>query len=58
MIAAAQADAHRARLTRYEEVEQTLGEADVSEGFRLALQVGLMHEREFVAFWEALAEAT
>jgi PadR family transcriptional regulator, regulatory protein AphA len=58
MIAAAQVDAHRAQLARYEQLDQTLGDADVSEGLRLALQVGLMHEREFVAFWEALAEAT
>jgi PadR family transcriptional regulator AphA len=58
MIAAAQADAHRARLARYEELSLALRDADVSEGMRLSLQVGLMHEREFVAFWEGLDEAT
>jgi PadR family transcriptional regulator AphA len=58
MIATAQLAAHRAQLARYEELNQTLRDSDVSEGMRLALQVGLMHEREFVAFWEALDEAT
>jgi DNA-binding PadR family transcriptional regulator len=58
MIAAGQVDAHRARLARYEELSRALRDADVSEGMRLSLRVGLMHEREFVAFWEELDGAT
>ncbi len=58
MIAADQLEAHRARLARYEQLSEALAQAEVSEGMRLALRVGLMHEREFVAFWKSLAEPT
>ena len=32
------------------------GESRVSRGFRLAVQAGLGHEREWVRFWELLAQ--
>lgn len=57
MIATDQLQAHRDRLARYEELSGALEGAEASEGMRLALRVGLMHEHEFVAFWESLARS-
>jgi DNA-binding PadR family transcriptional regulator len=48
----AQADAHRARLAEYEQ----LAELEMPRGPRLALEAGLRHTREWIRFWEELAE--
>ena len=50
-LAAAQAQAHAARLATYEELHAT---APMPEGARLALEAGIAHEREWVRFWSSL----
>ena len=50
-LAAEQVDAHRRRLSEYEELLADL--ADAPEGWRLALELGIGHEREFIRFWSA-----
>lgn len=53
-VAAAQRDAHRAKLGEYER----LAEHDDGEGPRgpwVALRAGIAHEREWVRFWSELA---
>jgi PadR family transcriptional regulator AphA len=52
-LAAAQLEAHRRQLLAYEELKAGLSEAP--EGWRLALDVGIGHEREFIRFWSDLA---
>jgi hypothetical protein len=46
-------DAHRGRLAEYEAL--LAGLEDAPEGWRLALQLGIGHEREFIRFWSSLA---
>jgi DNA-binding PadR family transcriptional regulator len=53
-LAAEQVEAHRGRLAEYEELFAAL-EQGAPEGWRLALQLGIGHEREFIRFWSALA---
>jgi PadR family transcriptional regulator, regulatory protein AphA len=55
-IAAEQAAAHRAKLREYEELEQAL-RTGPDTGPLLALRAGIGHEREWVRYWTALAEA-
>lgn len=55
MIAAGQLEAHRAKLAEYRELRESLADAELPEGMRLALRVGIMHEDEFVKFWSEIA---
>jgi PadR family transcriptional regulator AphA len=52
-MAAAQLPAHRERLARYEEI-RTLDDRTGPRGPFLALDAGIRHEREWIAFWEEL----
>jgi PadR family transcriptional regulator AphA len=52
-LAAAQLDAHRRQLRVYEGLKAEL--SDAPDGWRLALDVGIGHEREFIRFWSRLA---
>jgi PadR family transcriptional regulator, regulatory protein AphA len=54
-LAAAQLDAHRERLANYEQLIEAV--ASGPPGFRLALEVGIGHEREFIRFWSKLLPA-
>ena len=51
-LARVQADVHRRRLEQYEQ----LAAGEMAAGARRALDAGLRHEREWVGFWEELAE--
>jgi PadR family transcriptional regulator, regulatory protein AphA len=58
-LAAAQLEAHRAKLAEYEAIAAEAGPADAATGPRRTLDAGLRHERAWVAFWQAIArEAT
>ncbi|MFI4985588.1 MAG: PadR family transcriptional regulator [Solirubrobacterales bacterium] len=48
-LAAAQLEAHRDQLKAYEELQANA--ADSPPGWRLALEAGIGHEREFIRFW-------
>ena len=52
-IADSQVDAHRARLAHYEAIK-ALDDGSGPRGPFLALEAGLRHEREWIAYWEAL----
>jgi PadR family transcriptional regulator, regulatory protein AphA len=52
-LAERQAEAHRLQLASYEQLRA--GIADGPEGWRLALDCGIGHEREFIRFWSQLA---
>lgn len=52
-LAVAQLEAHRRQLQLYEELHASASEAP--EGWRLALESGIGHEREFIRFWSRLA---
>jgi PadR family transcriptional regulator AphA len=54
-LAAAQLAAHERRLAAFEELFAQL--PDAPEGWRLALDSGIGHERESVRFWSRLAKA-
>jgi PadR family transcriptional regulator AphA len=54
MIAEGQLEAHQAKLDEYEALRENLRDVEVPEGPRLALQVGIEHEREFAKFWASL----
>jgi len=43
---------HLQRLSEYEQLLAGLAEAPA--GWRLALELGIGHEREFIRFWSAL----
>jgi len=49
MLAAAQLETHKRRLRAYEELRERLAESP--RGWRLALEHGIGHEREFIRFW-------
>jgi PadR family transcriptional regulator AphA len=53
-LAAAQLAAHTRRLSDFEELLEQL--PDAPEGWRLALNAGIGHERESVRFWGRLAK--
>jgi PadR family transcriptional regulator, regulatory protein AphA len=54
-LAKAQLSTHRRRLDELERLAEALeGEAQAPRGFRLTVQAGLGHEREWVSFWELL----
>jgi PadR family transcriptional regulator AphA len=50
-LARAQVELHRAQLAEYEAISQRASD-DVPQGPRLALELGIRHERETVQFWE------
>jgi hypothetical protein len=52
MLAESQLAVHRNRLRSYEQLRQEL--VDGPEGWRLALEFGIGHERESVRFWSRL----
>ncbi len=52
-LAAEQVDAHERRLAEYEQL--LAGLQDAPQGWRLALELGIGHEREFIRFWSGLA---
>jgi PadR family transcriptional regulator, regulatory protein AphA len=57
-LAQAQVAAHGARLAEYETMHAEIcSQPDAPEGMRLALELGIGHEREFVRFWSQLAAA-
>jgi PadR family transcriptional regulator, regulatory protein AphA len=53
-IARRQAQAHRAKLSEYQELEQGLDKIGPS-GPLTALRAGIGHEREWVRYWDGLA---
>lgn len=54
-IAPAQLEAHRAKLAHYESVKAT-DDGRSPRGRWLTLEAGIRHEREWVAYWQELAE--
>ncbi|HVE67054.1 MAG TPA: hypothetical protein VNB64_00590 [Solirubrobacteraceae bacterium] len=54
-LAEVQLRTHRAKLAEYEELHRTSDFGGLP-GPRLALEAGLAHEREWVRFWERLAD--
>jgi PadR family transcriptional regulator AphA len=54
-LAAAQVEAHRYQLKAYEELHASMVEGP--RGWRLALEAGIGHEREFIRFWTRVSEA-
>jgi PadR family transcriptional regulator AphA len=52
-LAPAQIEAHRSQLAAYEELSANAPPAP--EGWRLALEAGIGHEREFIRFWTRLS---
>jgi DNA-binding PadR family transcriptional regulator len=59
-LAAAQLRGHRRRLELYERLRagehEVPGEVVPPQGWRLALEAGIGHEREFIRFWSELGE--
>ena len=53
-LARAQLDAHRRQLEVFERIHGAM--ADAPAGRRLALECGIGHEREFIAFWSRVLE--
>jgi PadR family transcriptional regulator, regulatory protein AphA len=53
-LAAAQLPVHRAKVAEYEELHASC--PDDPAGVRLALECGIGHEREWIRFWERLAQ--
>lgn len=54
-LAAAQIEAHRERLAEYQHIHEVAGNS-MPHGMRLALEAGIGHEREYLRFWEAVAD--
>jgi DNA-binding PadR family transcriptional regulator len=55
VLARAQLESHTARLKRWEELGGQI--PDALAGWRLALECGLGHEREFIRFWSQVLDA-
>jgi len=55
VLAREQLRAHRDLLARYEQLHEA-GGGEVPEGWRLALECGIGHERETIRFWSRFAE--
>jgi DNA-binding PadR family transcriptional regulator len=53
MLAAAQLESHGRRLEEYERLRETI--VGAPRGQRLALDLGIAHEREFIRFWSRLS---
>ncbi|HEY2767709.1 MAG TPA: PadR family transcriptional regulator [Solirubrobacteraceae bacterium] len=56
-LAEVQLATHRRRLTEYEALHEQMIAAQGPPGPRLALELGIRHERETVGFWEEQAAA-
>jgi DNA-binding PadR family transcriptional regulator len=56
-LAEVQLDTHRQRLTEYEALHEQMLTAQGPPGPRLALELGIRHERETIDFWEEQAAA-
>jgi DNA-binding PadR family transcriptional regulator len=56
-VAASQLDRHRDKLSHYESI-RALDDGKGPRGPFLALEAGLRHEREWIAYWEELAADT
>lgn len=56
-LAAGQLELHQRRLDRYQQIAAALPTQAAAEGRVLALKAGIGHEREYVRFWKALADA-
>jgi DNA-binding PadR family transcriptional regulator len=54
-LAAVQLEAHRAELAEYERIREGLA-ADVPDGPRLALELGIRQARTWIEFWQELAD--
>jgi PadR family transcriptional regulator, regulatory protein AphA len=54
-LAAAQVEAHAAKLAEYERLHAAAGEW-LPEGQRLALECGIEHERVWLKFWRSLGD--
>ena len=54
ILAGPQLQAHRRQLAAYEHLYENA--ADLPRGMRLALEVGIGHEREYVRFWSRLSK--
>ncbi|HSS05188.1 MAG TPA: PadR family transcriptional regulator [Solirubrobacterales bacterium] len=52
-LATDQAEAHRQKLAELEQIHA--GALELPLGMRLALELGISHEREFIDFWSRLA---
>ena len=53
-VAGVQLPAHRRKLAEYEAIREGMP-AEIADGPRQALDMGIRHEREMVRFWEELA---
>lgn len=53
-LAPAQVEAHRRKLEELREIGEELPE--MPDGSRLALEMGIAHEREYIRFWSKLGE--
>jgi DNA-binding PadR family transcriptional regulator len=56
-LATPQLEAHRAKLAEYEAMHAGLEQSGGPDGPRLALEAGIAHEREWVRYWQRLAES-
>lgn len=56
-LAKAQVEFHRAQLAEYEAMGELAAAGDAPPGPRLALELGIRHERETVRFWEERLDA-
>jgi PadR family transcriptional regulator, regulatory protein AphA len=54
-LASVQIPAHRQKLTEYEAIRDGMPD-EVPEGPRLALEAGILHERNSIEFWERFAD--
>ncbi len=55
-LAPPQLEAHRAKLAEYEVIHASMKQDGGPAGPRLALEAGIAHEREWVRYWQRLAE--
>ncbi|HEX3511071.1 MAG TPA: PadR family transcriptional regulator [Solirubrobacteraceae bacterium] len=55
-LAAGQLDEHRRQLAEYESIMGELEASDGPPGWRRALGLGIAQEREFIRFWERVAD--
>lgn len=54
-LAETQLEAHRERLAEYQQLRET-GTESLPAGMLLALDAGIGHEREYLRFWQAIAQ--
>lgn len=55
-VAAVQLPLHEAKLAEYEQLHAALVAADAPRRFRVALEMGLHHERSMIAWWRGLLD--